>query len=334
MSFLLSLLLACSGAEYGVGKPDPYNDGGWPDLEVRIDVAYQDSVGGSAPGRCQLQVAFVPLQTETAEPTADADTGLDEPAEEPDRIAYPEEPGACAFSEVRPFPADPGGTDDNWQVAGAVVGPETVWLVGATREWELLPVEVEAGAYPDGGVRYELPDCSAEVFPFGEELALVVPEGAESDSEDDHVLPELRVEGAVVVGPRVGLLAPAADVGGLALVSVSEALDVEWMLTAAGSELEGAPADPSLTIQVNHQSVDTDVPVQWLVCAPDDLDAMRIPAASLGALTPDMGSDEAEWHTAIDVHATIATPEWETPWGRPVRVLATTSQGVGVQVVE
>ena len=100
---LLTVFLAsCVQGDYGVGKAASPNPGFDRPVDLAMDVAFQQNGYGRNVSRCQLQVAFRPLEEEPS-----TMPGAEGPRPPGGQVAFPEEPGTCAFSEVeRPQTGD------------------------------------------------------------------------------------------------------------------------------------------------------------------------------------------------------------------------------------
>ena len=66
---------------------------------------------------------------------------------------------------------------------------------------------------------------------------------------------------------------------------------------------------------------------EWLVCEPDGDGRFTIPAEALGQLSANSAPGEDRWFASLTVHTATDTPEFEAPWGEPVRLRAHISEG-------
>lgn len=307
----LLLLSACAGNNYGVAKGADPNPGADRPVDLALDVAFQAHDHGRSVSRCQVQVAFQPLLD-------DAPAATRQPISA--ELARPEEPGTCAFTELAaaPPPAEP----DDWQVSGGVIGPDSVTMGDDRGELRLHAVDTD-----QGGLRYELPGCAADRFPFSRTLGLDVPDSDDPDGVHAFTVPDL-----VAVGPQVAFEAPApTDTGAQPTLDARVDLAVRWSLLGPDPVVDGAAVAPDTRVQLQHQDPTGAAPTRWLVCWPEEEGWFDVPAADL-ALLVDGREDPAQWRTHIDVHTEVEGAPQLTPWGRTLQVRAHVSAGGGVHL--
>lgn len=312
---ILLLLGACAGNDYGVAKGTDANPGADRPVDLALDVAHQAHDHGQSVSRCQVQVAFQPLLEDAPGGSRTAVSA---------EVARPEAPGTCAFSEVAAAPAPPPSEQDadDWQVSGAVIGPAIVTMGDAQGDLTLHAVETD-----QGGLRYELPDCAADRFPFSRTLGLDVPDSDDPDGVHAFVVPDL-----VAVGPQVAFEAPArTETGAQPTLDPAEDLPVRWSLLGPDPVVDGAPVAPETRVQIQHQDRTGEAPTRWLVCWPEEEGWFDVPADQL-ALLVDGREDPAAWRTTVDVHTEVEGAPQLTPWGRTLQVKAHVSAGGGVQL--
>lgn len=304
----------------GTGEADPGDlEGseeaeGSPQIDVRLDAAFQRNLWGTNVTRCQVQLSFsLPNEAEVDH----SQQGHGQVVE----IARPEEPGTCAFTEIDPDDIeehDPGEGGDNWYVSGSLSGPEEIWLVGDTADWVLQLVHAE-----DGQLRYELPACSVETFPFGQALDLVVP-----STEED--LEAFEVTDALAVGSEVLLTSPgpeALDSNGRYRLGEDEDLLLSWESPQGDPVLDsGEVSAPQWELRVQNAEYKGQT-YQWLYCMPDAEGTARISGQDLASLHFNAAGDEETVETYLDLHSVTDAPMWETPWGSSLQVRATVSDG-------
>ena len=338
-------LLACGAPDYGMSTTR--TPAAAPDVPVDlvIDVAWQDNNWGRDVTRCQVQVAFEPLQLA---PGAEPSGGGDSPPG--GGIALPEAPGSCAVTVLQPpgqpeepgegghgdpdqrphdeqgpdphdEPVQPGDADDDWQVRGEVLGPETVSLTDGIRRLRLAGNAVEGG-----GLRYELEGCDADSFPFAATFALDV-----DSSPDPDGVHGFSMEDLVSVGPRLHLDAPAQDEhSGFPVVTPSEDLAVRWSFDGPDPVVDGEPLPPTTLVKLFVQDTTRERGDRWLICAAEEEGWLDVPAAALAELYADM-DDPSAWRTSLDVHSEVAGRAQETPWGELLEVRAHVSSGAPLE---
>lgn len=324
-TWLLLGVTACGASDYGVRKVETVEGPVGEAVDLRLDVSFQEQEWGQQTTRCQVQAAFEPLP-EFADPAAaaageDSSAGETADAGEPvARVAEPRAPGECAFSEVvLEEPTEPGGSGDNWQLSGEVVGPERVWL-----EDELGVLTLSTTDTEHAGLRYEVEACDLDGFPFGRTLDLEVPES----DDPDGVLP-FRMSQIVAVPPRLILEAPVAQAHGQPELDPADGLFVGWTLAGPDPLVDGVRVPPEVRVAVRSQDRDRQAPVRWLVCWPDADGFVEIDPDTLAPLA-DGRTDPAVWTTHVDVHATVLGRPVETALGELKSVRSHVSTGAGV----
>lgn len=285
---------------------------GSPQVDVRLDAAFQRNLWGTNLTRCQVQLSFsLPNEAEVDQ----SQQGQGQVIE----IARPEEPGTCAFTEIDPDDLeDHGPGEDNWYVSGTLSGPEEIWLVGDTADWVLELVHAE-----DGQLRYELPHCSVETFPFGQALDLVVP-STEADLE------AFEVTDALAVGSEVLLTWPdpaSLDDNGRYRLGEDEDFTLRWESPDGDPVLDtGEVAAPDWELRLQNAEYKGQS-YQWLYCMPDAEGELQVPGTELARFHFNAASDEETVETQLDLHSVTDAPMWETPWGSSLQVRTTVSDG-------
>jgi hypothetical protein len=350
-------LLGCQSPDYSVGKLQAANVAPPRDVDLVIDVAWQDNNWGESTTRCQVQVAFEPVP-DTVEGGSGAEGGGQPEQPRNDTVTIPDQPGTCAVSHLSPpgdpdaaggepgspggsseEPADgadggnsgahedgdtqPGDADDDWQVRGGLLGPDEVFVTD-----DLVNLTLDGVMIDGGGLRYELADCDADHFPFSSSLALDV--AASSDPQGVHAF---EMDDLIAVGPRLTIEAPLHDEHtGFPEFRTDQDLPVRWAFDGDDPVVDGEPATPAVLIKLFVQDETHTEGERWLVCAPDQEGWFDIPAADLADLYD--GIEEPErWRTSLDVHSELAGREQETPWGELMQVRAHVSSGAPLQHV-
>lgn len=332
----------CTSTDYGVARPAQVNPGADRPVDLAFDVAFQELAYGRHVSRCQVQVAFSPLDD-----TATTMPGTGGPPPPGMEIAFPDTPGTCVFSEIE-HPdegaggdpggdagsgqtpggeADPGDADpDGWQVSGTVVGPDAVWMRHDDGHLLLETVEVH-----DDNVRYELPDCDTDRFPFSTTLGLDVPDADDPNGVHAFAVPEL-----VAVGPRVIIDAPSLLDGARPRHDPADPLHIRWTLDGPDPTIDGVPLSPSVRIQMLNQPADRPqgeprASDRWLTCWPDNEGWFDVDPVDLAPLV-DGRDDPSQWSTQIAIRTEVSGPEQVTPWGRTVQVRAHVSASGGIDL--
>ncbi len=320
-TFACLVLLACSGRDHSFHKitdPNPPID---VPASLRVDLAIQENEWGTKVSRCQMQVAFEPLP-EFVDPE-DAQAGeLDEAPLL--QVGLPEAPGDCVFTEVpAPRPSAEGTPEpesDNWQLSGAVVGPDFMELWHQSDSWTLDAVDTE-----HGGLRYEWADCDRAAYPFSSTLTMDVP-----PSEDPNGVHPFTMDNLIPVGPRVILDAPMSQDGGLPTFDASTPLYVAWHTEGDPPEQDGVPVEPATLVKIKTQDDARQEATRWLVCWPEQ-EWMEFSPEVLAPLFEDR-LDPDTYTTNIDVHMEILGTDQPTPWGEALTVRTNASSGVGLKV--
>jgi len=330
---LLTNAAGCSSSDHSMHKLVDPNPPEVMPIELRVDVALQENDGGRQTTRCQLQIAFEPLPEYTSPGAAAA--GLD-PEDEPElpQVAQPEEAGTCAFSTMPPVavqpgtgdpsdPSDPSDDGDNWQLSGAVIGPDFVDVHGLTDTWTLDATDTE-----HGGIRYEWPDCLVEDFPFSQALTLDVP----ASDDPDGVHP-FEMEDFIAVGPRVLVESPASADGQMALIDPLETLSVSWTLDGRDPRVDGVPQASDVRVKIQSQDRNQVEEVRWLVCWPSKEGVLDISPEQLAPMFEGR-LDSAQYSTNIDIHSELLNRDRPTPWGEALTVRTHVSAGAAFSLGE
>jgi hypothetical protein len=280
------------------------------EIQMRVDIALQRLMWGEDLGRCQLQISF---ERREYEPRTNQGSQ--------NQTAYPEEEGTCAFTrfdEQAPFV-------DRWYVSGDLYGPQQIYLHGES----VLTLELMIAE--DGQLRYELQDCSDEVFPFSQVLGIEIP-GSEGGEWE---VPGLWIDDAFVVGPDIRLLSPnniAEDhrfhgYGG-------DDLQLEWALQSEVPEHRGEQLEAEIDVRLYNNQKNGWSGLESMVCLPySDSNSMVITGSNLSQFTLNDTLDQDEYFTAIAVQSIVRSTEFVDPWGRIVQVRSLISEGGMMELV-
>jgi len=280
------------------------------EFEMALEAVLQRNRWGRALGRCQIEVAF------RIKNTGEVD-GNGGPSS--DMILIPEDYGSCAYTDLAPAEsrgAEVSLTDeDDWELSGTISGADAIYLHSATTTLTLPRVNLS-----DGGVRYELTDCSEADFPFGQIFDLEVP------SLEGASIPGFYVEEALAVGPDVWLLEPMVSRTEEVLIHPTDQSIVGiWEDLGPSPRVLGdvLAADRVIFLR-NHLHGET-MPFEALACRPPDRQ-MTISPESLAPLRANPDPVLEDYYIAYQVDTVFKTPSFEAPWGQSVFARSTVSE--------
>jgi hypothetical protein len=302
------LAVACD-PDHGFAKMTPDSSPGEPDIEFSLDIALQRASWGQTLGRCHLQAAVRVLQPREDEmvPYGESVGTV---------IALPDEPMKCAYTqlELTDTPIEVGGVEDNWAIAGEQIAADEIHLISDENFLVLSATELETGS-----VRYEWDDCDEETFPFGEVFDLHLPDS------DGAMISGFTVESAFVVGSNIRLLAPIPD-GHQVHHLNSHDLDFEWADLHDIPLIRGQVPEVERTVWARNRRVDQHQPFEALGCMPGE-SGMTIPADDWTQLQSNSSQDDASHVVGLQVDTVVKSPPFEAPWGKPISVRSTVSDG-------
>ncbi len=329
-------LCACNSHDYTLAHPtagwtpgDQVQTVGFTSsvIHVSFDVGFQRNNWGETLSRCQVQVAF----TRRGESDGMGSGGME--GEEPFRqeIAYPEEIDTCAltrFDEVESSapeepqeegrPEERDFENDNWNLRGTLDAGECLWLHGDEKSWALTR-RIDS----QDRVTYEMLDCDADTFPFGQVLDLDV--GAHDARPP---LAGLALDDAFVVGPQldVQVLLESPQVG-IVYHRVDNPLLVEWEEAGPPPDVEHVFMHEELVmVQVAEMGVAE--PMEALACRPDlEADEIMVASSILEGLPHNIAIDDNLYSSSFQVDSRYVGPDVATPWGEVIRVSTTVTDG-------
>jgi len=287
----------------------PEMDPGSPDIEFSIDIALQRSGWGGQVTRCHLQAAL-----RTVEPRDEEMVPFSEA--EGTEIGLPSTPNSCVHTELSDQgpPVEIGGDGDNWVIAGELIAADEIHLISAERTIVLDQVELETGA-----VRYEWTECTVEDFPFGEVLALHLPEA------DGVFIEGFTVEEAFAVGPDVVITEPSG-VEQSVFHAQEQDLSLSWRDRHDLPEIRGQAPEVERVVWARNRSIDEHQPFEALGCRPGAED-MVVAASDWALMEANLVGEEAELLVGIQLDTVVQSPPFEAPWGKPISVRSTVSDG-------
>ena len=360
VTFWMATLLAagCGAPDYGLNTqpdeaalyPEIIETLDFTSVDISFDVALQRVSFSQEVGRCQVQLAFlVEFESDGLGQTAeDRGSRPEGPAngDETVTVAHhgepltmPTEPGECVLSvfdyDVQPGDSgeqseggDPEGGEagqgpwqGNWSIRGSFDFGQQVLLAGAERDIWLDRTEDE-----EERVYYELRDCEAETFPFGEVFDLVV------DSNPDLEFDAFTIEEAFLVGPELTLRRPTVEHSeeGVLVHPASRSLSVAWEVHDEAPVLESAPVHEEVLIWLQTMRTEDGRFEEALICRPEvDRDHFHLSRDWLRLMTANetVGIFRPPYETSFQVDIRHTAQPWVSQWGKLARVSSTVSDG-------
>ena len=230
---------------------------------------------------CKVLVGFNSTPSPPPEPPPPSDDGSDLPP--------PPQEGECQFIEEEP---DPGGGHpyEPDPVNGVDAGP-VLYLENDTLSLELI--RQDHGTY---GIVYVLPDCSADNFPFGQLMDLIVP-----GSELDYGIPAFTIEEVMAfdVRPDVDVL---VNDNGQVTQNIEDAFPMIWTVDHNAPALQ-SNSDVGSMLELSsggYPKID---------CTPTD-SGIDVGAQELQQLYAHTSNPEVMFHRSYQ------GPEKTLPWGK------------------
>ena len=303
-----SLALGCA-QDQGFGQFTPDSPPGDPTIEFSLDIALQRAAWGQSLGRCHLQAAlrtYVPRDEEMT-PYGDSGGG---------QIGLPDAPLSCAHSVLEDTgpPIEVGSGEDNWAIAGDDIAADQIQLISDQTTIVLETVQTETGA-----VRYEWSDCDQDTFPFGQVFDLHLPDAS------DAFISGFTIESAFAVGPDVSVLSPAS-VEQRVFHDQATDLEMAWVDIHPMPEVRGEAVEVERTLWARNRVVGEQHPFEALACWPED-EGMMLDAQDLAQLSASNSADDPEYVVGLQVDTVVTSPPFEAPWGSPISVRSTVSDG-------
>lgn len=269
-----------------------------PEFELTADVRYETSQWGAQLGNCALRLSFMLSQHDEDAQEGTAGT----------EIALAEEPGTCAVTTFEP---DEAQEAMDYDPPGYVDAGEFVYLED---EWGEL--ELTRRASGEDTVEYMLESCTAETFPFGRMLDLVLPEGI-----GDH--PAFAVPDALTMPPALSMIEPA----GAAELAQADTLWVAWTEGSSAAELSRG-----LMLR-NQDMADGGRIFEAVHCLPTEDDTrVEVGPDVLAALTPTDPADPERYALGAQVDVRAAATDVTMPWGQVARLSGNTSVSGSVRL--
>ncbi len=269
-----------------------------PEFELTADVRYETSQWGAQLGNCALRLSFMLSQHD--EDAQEGTSGTE--------VALADEPGECA---VTTFEAEEAQEAMEYEPPGYVDAGELVYL-----EDERGEIELTRSASGEDTVEYMLESCTADTFPFGRTLDLVLPEGIGE-------LTAFAVSNAFSIPPELTVIEPAGE----AELTQADTLVVAWT--------EGnSAADLSRSLMLRNQDMaDGGRIFEAAHCMPVDGDTrVEVGPDVLGALTPADLDDPERYALGAQVDVRALATDVTMPWGQVARLSGNTSVSGSVRL--
>ena len=310
LTLLSALSMGCLGHDYSLEA-----EAFWvvtptspPPVELSFLAVFQRGEWGFVDTGCQVELAFYEMGESDG-----YGSGPDGQV-----VEIPEKVGAC---EVTVFDLEDDMADGAVSVRGSLdAGPE-IWLVSDTTQL-LLERELDQ----EGMTYYRLGDCSAETFPFGDLLDLVV------DGSDDEVegVGPLIVEEALGVGPDMQFITPTESELFKQYLKHDQDTDLEVTWGYLGdippAPETGEDLGRNITAMVRNQDDQMQL-LEAIACVIDPaVGAVVIPADAWYWLTADEG-DEDIYSSSFQIDSQYTGPEFEVPGGQLARMSSMISIG-------
>ena len=302
------LVIGCE-PDQSFAKMTPGSSPGEPDIEFSLDIALQRASWGQSVGRCHLQAALRILQ-----PREDDMAPFGEPTGTV--IELPSDAMECAYTRLESSsePVEVGSLEDNWAIAGDMIAADEIHLLSDHQNIILRAIELETGS-----VRYEWSECEEDIFPFGQVFDLHMPDA------EGVLISGFTVESAFVVGPDIRLITPMPIDDQVVHFDDSD-LDFEWMDLHEIPDIRGQTIDVDRMVWARNRRVDQHQPFEALGCRPGE-EGMTIIAEDWMQLEPNYSADDASRIVGLQMDTVVTSPAFEAPWGKPISIRSTVSDG-------
>ena len=312
---LCSTMMAGCEPDQGFSRVVPDSAPGDLDIEFSLDIALQRSAWGESLGRCHLQAALRTLapRDEKMTPYAESQGTV---------IAVPEDPMTCTHTVMdSDVPSvEVGGEGDNWAIAGDEVAASEIHLISEERTIVLLATELATGM-----VRYEWDGCAQASFPFGEVFDLHLPEA------EGVYISGFTIESAFAVGPDILINEPTPEGPQVAHVQDQD-LVLLWEELHEIPDVRGAPVDVQRAVWARNRAVDESQPFEALGCLPLGHE-MTIKGSDWMQLEGNEDALSASHIIGLQVDTVVTSPPFDAPWGKPISIRSTVSDGGDVILV-
>ncbi|MBM4365848.1 MAG: hypothetical protein FJ102_06500 [Deltaproteobacteria bacterium] len=269
-----------------------------PEFELTADVRYETSQWGAQLGNCSLRLSFMLSQHD--EDAQEGTSGTE--------VALAEDPGECV---VTTFAAGEAQEAMEYDPPGYVDVGEVVYLDDERGE-----IELKRRASGEDTVEYLLESCTADTFPFGRTLDLVLPEGIGE-------LAAFSVSNALTIPPALTVIEPAGE----AELTQADTLWVAWTEGNSAADLSRG-----LTLR-NQDTADGGRIIEAAHCLPVDGDTrVEVGPAVLAALTPADPAELERYALSAQVDVRAMATDVTMPWGQVARLSGNTSVSGGVRL--
>ena len=270
-----------------------------------FSVVIESNTYGATLGRCQVEVAFYEPSDEVLEEIVEETGDTGEESEYSTVLPIAETPGTCVYAKFDP------------DAELSAITPELRGTLGAGDEVSLddaNPITLKDESTGDGGVRYAMPDCGHDTFPFSRTFGI-------SAGGDPEGVPAFSLSDAVAVGPDVAFtnlpeLSP--EMG----ITVPAGADFEWTwenLGAVPMNGEGVELSPDVTVTVMTARTVDNHAVEALSCRPAETGKVVIDAETLALLieTRSMGD---QGYSVVQLNIEYRGDTVDAPWGELMSV--------------
>jgi hypothetical protein len=304
---------------------------------MRLDAAIQHMGWGAQQTRCQIEVAFNRRYSPPPEEP-------DEESTQPEPPAEPESHGECVFTKSEiPTPED-GGTNNNgnngpgdpnqqpgnggqngnddWFISGDLSGPEVLYLHSLEQTIVLEMTRAE-----DGLIKYSMPDCHQETFPFGEVFDLEIP-----SSHGEGAVPEAYIEDILAFGPNIQIETPS----GLSPMEQYQGYGEDGLYFSWSFEhnIPNMVQEERLTVQLTNNSNQPWNFQESMKCIPDTRYDMMLFGEDLLQFTLAQYLNENVFSIGLNIHGDYYGPDREDPWGNILRARVNVTRGGMMELAE
>jgi len=302
--------------DQGFSKVIPESDPGEPDIEFSLDIALQRSSWGQAVGRCHLQAAL-----RTLKPREDDMVPYGE--SHGTVIALPEEPLLCEHTALMDAgdPVEVGSAEDNWAIEGEEIAADEIHLISDEQIIVLVATALETGS-----VRYEWDGCDQDGFPFGQVFDLHLP------NAEGVLISGFTVDDAFAVGPDMIITNPNPD-GTRVVHPQDQDLSLSWRDLDAIPVVRGEPATVDRTVWARNRAMNAPQPFEALGCLPSDT-GIVIEADDWMQMEGNPSEEDTRHVIGLQVDTVVSSPPFEAPWGKPISVRSTVSDGGDLILIE
>ena len=237
-------------------------------------------------------------------------------------IALPEEPMVCEYTSLEDAGdrVEVGSTEDNWVIGGEEIAADEIHLISDEQIIILVATELETGS-----VRYEWDGCDQASFPFGQVFDLHLP------AAEDVLISGFTVDDAFAVGPDMVITDPSPE-GTRVVHSQGEDFALAWHDLDAMPVVRGERVHVERTVWARNRSMDEPQPFEALACLPSD-SGIVIEDDDWMRMEGNLSEEETLHLIGLQVDTVVTSPPFEAPWGKPISVRSTVSDGGDLMLI-